>query len=123
MLNPAKIARMIVESKLKGVSYSIPEEFKEKYNYKAGAFTTIKYKNGELRGCMGIPYPILPFWKALEESALMAAFEDPRFEPLRLEELPKVTFEVTELTPPRKLEVSNPLEYLKKIEINGYNHY
>ena len=120
MLNPAKIARKIVESKLRGIDYEIPIEFKEKHSYKAGAFTTIKYKDGELRGCMGIPYPIMPFWKALKESALMAAFEDPRFEPLREEELSKVTFEVTELTPPKKLEVSNPLEYPKKIEIGKH---
>ncbi len=120
MVNPAKIARKIVESALEGEKFEFPEELKEKWSYKAGAFTTIKYKNGELRGCMGIPYPILPFWQALYESALMAAFEDPRFPPLQKEELPLVKFEVTELTPPVKVEVSDPLEYLEKIKVGKH---
>jgi len=121
MVNPAKIARKIVEYALEGKDYEIPQELKEKWNYNAGAFTTIKYKDtNELRGCMGIPYSIMPFWKALKESALMAAFEDPRFEPLKKEEIPLVKFEVTELTPPKKLEVKNPKEYLEKVIIGKH---
>ncbi|AAR39286.1 NEQ441 [Nanoarchaeum equitans Kin4-M] len=119
-MNLAKIARKIVEYALEGKDYEIPDEIKEKLNYKAGAFTTIKTLDNQLRGCMGIPYPIYPLWQSLKYSALMAAFEDPRFPPLQKEELDNVKFEVTVLTPPRKLIVNNPLEYLEKIKIGKH---
>ncbi|NPA86477.1 MAG: AmmeMemoRadiSam system protein A [Candidatus Diapherotrites archaeon] len=69
----------------------------------SGAFVTIKRQDGELRGCIGYPLPIKPLYQAVIETALLAAFDDPRFPPLRYEELPHVLFEVSILTPPREV--------------------
>jgi len=78
----------------------------EKLLRPGGAFTTIKtYPKGELRGCIGYPEPIKPLYKTIPETAILAATDDPRFPPLRPEELPKVTIEVSALTPPRRLDV------------------
>lgn len=50
-----------------------------------GAFTTL-YLRGKLRGCVGYPMAILPLYRTAVETARAAAFEDPRFAPITLEE-------------------------------------
>ena len=64
-----------------------------------GAFVSL-HINDELRGCVGV----LDSQKAIVETvvamALGASFEDPRFPPLTLEELPRVRFEISLITPP-----------------------
>ena len=75
----------------------------EEVKKKMGAFTTIKRVSGELRGCIGYPLPIKPLYQAVIETALLAAFDDPRFPPLREEELDDVIFEVSVLTVPQEL--------------------
>ena len=70
---------------------------------KMGAFTTIKTISGHLRGCIGYPLPIKPLYEAVIETAVLAAFDDPRFPPLREEELDNVLFEVSILTVPQEI--------------------
>lgn len=67
-----------------------------------GSFVTITL-GGALRGCMGYVGVKMPLLKAVERSALAAAFEDPRFPPLTREELDHTVFEVTILGPLREL--------------------
>jgi AmmeMemoRadiSam system protein A len=50
-----------------------------------GAFTTL-YLHGKLRGCVGYPNAILPLYRTVIETARAAAFEDPRFSPVTLQE-------------------------------------
>lgn len=111
-----KFARNVVDSYVKGErieEMNLGEKFKEK----SGAFVTIlTYPDRDLRGCVGIPEPIYDLKKSIEESA-KSATRDPRFPPLRREELPNVIIEVTILTPPKLIEVRNPREYLEKIKI------
>ena len=51
-----------------------------------GAFTTV-YLHGELRGCVGYATPIAPLYRTVADTAQAAAFDDPRFPPLRAEEV------------------------------------
>jgi len=114
-------AREVVTKILNNQKIEISEEFKRKYSEKRGVFTTIlTYPEKELRGCIGYPYPIYPLWKALILSAKAAAFEDPRFPPLTIEELDKVIFEVTVLTEPKRVEYNSYKELLDKIEIGKH---
>lgn len=110
-----KTAREVIEYYLKYREIIYPEEIK-RYEEKRGVFTTLKIGN-ELRGCIGFPRPIYPLYKSLVLSAIAAATEDPRFEELKLEELNKITIEVSILTEPELIEVKSPEEYLDKIEI------
>ncbi|MGC9323913.1 MAG: AmmeMemoRadiSam system protein A [Desulfomonilia bacterium] len=48
------------------------------------------YQNDELRGCTGYLMSLVPLWRAVQENARNAAFRDPRFQPLRYDELPHV---------------------------------
>jgi len=85
-----------------------------------GVFVTIsslRHGEKELRGCIGYPYPTSPLVEAVIDSAINAATEDPRFTSMSSEELGKVVFEVSVLTPPQPLQVDNPKEYLSKIKV------
>jgi uncharacterized protein len=97
-----------------------PKETPKKLFEHCGVFVTISIPlNGEkeLRGCIGYPYPTSPLVEAVIDSAINAATEDPRFEPLSTDELDKVVFEVSVLTPPEPVTVKNPKEYLSKIKV------
>jgi uncharacterized protein (TIGR00296 family) len=82
-----------------------------------GVFVTIHtYSDYGLRGCIGIPLPIMILSKAIAEGA-RSATRDPRFPPLDVEELDDILVEVTILTKPQIIEVETPQEYLDNIVI------
>jgi uncharacterized protein (TIGR00296 family) len=116
-----KLARSTVEQYLEiGKGAKPPKETPKKLFEHCGVFVTINsFKDGEkeLRGCIGYPYPTSPLVEAVIDNAINAATEDPRFEPLTLEELDKVVFEVSVLTPPQPVETKNPKEYVSKIKV------
>lgn len=94
-----------------------------------GAFVTIhSYPSHDLRGCIGIPLPVMTLKEAIIEGS-KSATRDPRFPSLKKEELDKIIIEVTILTKPILICVSNPMDYLKEIKVgrdgliveNGFN--
>jgi len=92
----------------------------EKLLQPCGVFVTInsiENEEKELRGCIGYPYPTDPLVEAVIQSAISAATQDPRFNSLTKDELGKVVFEVSVLTPPQVLEVKRPQDYPSKIKI------
>ncbi len=93
-----KEARRVIEAHFEGGDYT------PKLEGKAGVFVTLT-KNGRLRGCIGFPLPV-ELSTGLKEAAL-GAINDPRFPPLKKEELKEVRVEVSLLTPPERVE--NPL--------------
>jgi len=97
----------------------LPSDAPTKLNEKCGVFVTLNIvSNGhELRGCIGFPMPDYPLVDATMQAAIEAATGDPRFPPVSLEELQKIVVEVSVLTPPETLEVSNPGEYPKRIKV------
>lgn len=64
-----------------------------------GMFVTLK-KRGDLRGCIGEIVPEKPLYRLVGSVALKSALADPRFRPLRHEELKDVEIEISVLTPP-----------------------
>lgn len=64
-----------------------------------GLFVTLK-KRGELRGCIGEIVAEKPLYRLVGPVALKSALEDPRFRPLRHEELKDVEIEISVLTTP-----------------------
>jgi uncharacterized protein (TIGR00296 family) len=116
-----QLARSTIKEYLeKGKTILPPKDTPKKLFEQCGVFVTINsVKNGEkeLRGCIGYPYPTNPLVEAVIDSAINAATADPRFYPLSLDELSRVVFEVSVLTPPEPVEVQNPKEYLSKIKV------
>ena len=70
---------------------------------KCGAFVSL-HKQGRLRGCIGHFGEDTPLHEIVAEMARAAAFEDPRFQPLRREELDEVDIEISVLTPMRRIQ-------------------
>ena len=62
-----------------------------------GAFTTV-YSRGQLRGCVGYPAATMPLYRAVIETAQSAAFEDPRFVPITLSEVPDLRVSISVLS-------------------------
>jgi AmmeMemoRadiSam system protein A len=96
-----KIARESIETALDGKK---PEGSVKKgvLEEKRGAFVSLK-RRGKLRGCIGFIEPRKPLVKTVEEMAVAAAFQDPRFPPLRKEELQDLKVEISVLTPLRRV--------------------
>jgi len=69
---------------------------------KCGAFVSL-HKHGQLRGCIGHFGEDVPLHEIVAEMARAAAFEDPRFVPLRREELDEIDIEISVLTPMRRI--------------------
>lgn len=80
-------------------------------------FITLK-KDGNLRGCIGSLIAHRELFDDLVINAKKAAFEDPRFKPLTLEELPKISLEVSILTPAVLVPYEN-IENLKSKIVIG----
>ncbi|MEM2917186.1 MAG: TIGR00296 family protein [Candidatus Bathyarchaeia archaeon] len=116
-----RLARNAVKEYLEnGKKILVPENVSPKLMQPCGVFVTINsVKRGEkeLRGCIGYPYPTEPLAKAVIESAISSATQDPRFYPLSLQELKHVVFEVSVLTPPELITVDNPAQYPSKIKV------
>ena len=70
---------------------------------KCGAFVSL-HKHGQLRGCIGHFGEDVPLHEIVARMARAAAFEDPRFLPLRREELDDVNIEISVLTPMRRIQ-------------------
>ncbi len=115
------LARNTVREYLEnGKTMQPPKDTPKKLFEQCGVFVTINsFRHGgkQLRGCIGYPYPTSPLVNAVIDSAINAATEDPRFNPLSLVELSNVVFEVSVLTPPEPVQVDNPKEYVKKIKV------
>lgn len=97
-----------------------PKDVSGKLRQPCGVFVTINtlaHGDKELRGCIGYPYPTDPLVEALIGSAISAAAHDPRFRPISSNELDKMVFEVSVLTPPQKIEINKQSEYPSKIKI------
>ena len=62
-----------------------------------GAFVTLKI-DGSLRGCIGHLSSDAPITETVAEMARAAAFSDPRFPPLRREELESISIEISRLS-------------------------
>lgn len=88
------------------------------FSEKRGVFVTLT-KNGRLRGCIGFPYPVIPLGDAIENAAVAAALEDPRFPGVKKDELESLDFEVTILTLPEPLPCS-PMDRPKHVEVGRH---
>ena len=111
-----KTARQAVKEYLEGGEYKVPKTDYESLTMPSGVFVTIK-KDGELKGCIGHIRGAKPLIEETCSAAVNAATGDPRFTPLKLEDIDEVTFEISVLTLPQQIIVVHPQEYPSKIKI------
>jgi uncharacterized protein (TIGR00296 family) len=110
-----KLARKSIESKLLKKTLNFKQEQKT-FPQKQGVFVTLITKSDELRGCVGFPYPFKPLSEAVVEAAQSAAFADPRFAPLKKEELKNIKIEISVLTEPKLIQAA-PQELTSEIKV------
>ncbi len=85
---------------------------------KRGIFVSL-HKHGDLRGCIGHPYPDMPLGEAVVDSAICAATGDPRFYPVEARELGDLEIEVTVLTPVEHIK-AKPKDLVREIVVGKH---
>jgi uncharacterized protein (TIGR00296 family) len=115
-------ARMVVEEYVLHMSpIEVPADAPDALREKAGVFVTLAtYPDRDLRGCIGHPYADSPLLDALFDSAVSACSKDPRFQPVRKDELDGIVVEVTVLTPPQVVRVRKPSDLPKQVEVGRH---
>ena len=103
------VARRAIEGYIGAGKIPSEAEARGKLAEPGAAFVTLT-KNGRLRGCIGYTEAVAPLFKVVQECAVAAATEDPRFPPVSPVELPSLRVEVSVLTPmfpirPEEVEV------------------
>ncbi len=108
-----RVARAALEAELAGGASRLVSELRDlgdgpELSRLQAVFVTLKRKDpseaarlGELRGCIGQVEPTYPLDVAVVRSALDAALDDPRFPAVEARELPRLSVEVTVLSPIR----------------------
>ena len=104
-----QIAYNSIKDSLNGKPISYLSPLTSHLYSKCGAFVSL-HKNGRLRGCIGHFGEDTPLHEIVAEMARAAAFEDPRFTPLRREELDDVDIEISVLTPMRRIQSLDEFE-------------
>jgi len=97
-----------------------PEDTSEQLRLKSGVFVTLNSITGNqvsLRGCIGRPYPTQPLVEATIDSSVDSAVNDPRFPPVTTKELDTIIIDLSVLTPPKKIEYSNPEDLLNLVKV------
>jgi uncharacterized protein (TIGR00296 family) len=112
------LARKAIEECLKNGEKINPDNLPKVFKEKRGVFVTLNKKKEikELRGCIGRPYPILPLGEAVIISAINAARDDPRFNPVKPEEIEDLVIEITILTVPKQIK-AKPKDLPERIVI------
>jgi hypothetical protein len=91
-------------------------------------FVTLEIR-GQLRGCIGALAAYQPLVQDVATHAYAAAFEDPRFPELRVNELPRLDLHISVLSPPERLSFGSEAELLAQLRpgVDGlilhFRHY
>ena len=111
-----RIAREAIEHRVKGKKLPPVEttSLTQTIQEQGASFVTLAI-GGQLRGCIGTLEAHQPLADDVREHAVAAAFEDPRFPPLREDELSRIQIEVSRLTRPVPLEYKDADDLISKL--------
>ena len=88
-----------------------PDELTLEMRQRAGTFVSLHGPGGELRGCIGTIEPTQDnVAREVIQNAISAATRDPRFPPVRPDELDGLDVKVDVLTPPEPVESLDELD-------------
>ena len=101
------IENYIKTGKIADLPLNLPAEMLER---KAGVFVSLK-KHGNLRGCIGTIFPVTKnIAGEIVRNAVSAATKDPRFDPVKISELPELVYSVDVLSPPEPINSIDSLD-------------
>jgi AmmeMemoRadiSam system protein A len=107
-----ELARKTIEAYVRrGEVLKPPAELTPEMRGRAGVFVSLHDKRGNLRGCIGTIEPTQPtIAQEVIRNAISAATQDPRFPPVRPEELDDLEISVDVLTPPEPIQGPEDLD-------------
>lgn len=109
------LARHTIETFVRdGQVIAPPEDLPVVLTARAGCFVSIKTRGGDLRGCIGTVDPVKDMLaEEIITNAVNSATRDPRFPPVRADELPNLQYSVDVLSSPEpcKFEDLDPKVY------------
>lgn len=112
------LARQSIKAELEKKSPEIhPKEISPTLTQKQASFVTLTAEQ-KLRGCIGHLDPIQELYKDVTENARAAAFQDPRFMPLTLEEFKRIAIEISVLSKSETLEYDSLSSLIKHLAEN-----
>jgi len=91
-----RLAHQSIESALRDVKLDLTPP-NEHLAQPRGAFTTL-HRHGRLRGCIGYVFSTEPLYRTVAETARAAAFDDPRFQSVTLDEAGELKVEISVLS-------------------------
>lgn len=97
-----ELARDTITAHLSGRELPMLPIGSEAMMEEAGAFVTL-HKKGMLRGCIGHMIGDGPLMATVQEMAVAAATEDPRFPPVKIDEMKDIDIEISVLSPMKKI--------------------
>ena len=119
-----QLARKTIENYVRtGETIAVPDGLpSEMYSQSAGVFVSVK-ENGSLRGCIGTIHAVRTcVAEEIIENAISAASRDPRFLPIRQEELDELMISVDVLGDTEAIDTPDQLDVRRYgvIVTNGY---
>ncbi len=105
-----RLARKSLEAAVREKKlYEVPAARSDALQQDRGAFVTLT-KGGELRGCIGYTSPVKSLDLTVRDVAAFAALRDPRFPPVTAAELDQLEYEVSVLSPFRRVKDVNEIQ-------------
>lgn len=103
------LARRTIETFVRdGTIISSPEDLPDELTAHAGCFVSIKTRNGDLRGCIGTVDPVRDtLAEEIITNGISSATRDPRFAPVRPDELPNLKYSVDVLSAPEPCKMDD----------------
>ena len=97
------LARLSVEHAVEEKeAYEPAASDSEALNQERGAFVTLR-ESGKLRGCVGYTSAVEPLYMTVRDTATLAALRACRFQPVSPAELPRLEYEISVLSPLRRV--------------------
>ena len=111
-----RLARTAIESAVRGEKLVQAElsALSPVLRQNGAAFVTLT-KRRQLRGCIGALEAYQPLTRDVQEHAVAAALQDPRFPPVSERELPELHIEISRLTKPEALPYTDSADLLAKL--------
>ncbi len=97
-----ELVRDTIRARLSGQPLPKFSPSTERLARNSGAFVTL-HKGGALRGCIGYVEAIKPLCQSVQDMALAAAFQDPRFPPLSESEFDDIDIEISVMSPIQRI--------------------
>ncbi|MBS1270565.1 MAG: hypothetical protein MAG794_01522 [Gammaproteobacteria bacterium] len=102
-----------------GIEHGVPvavrlHEWPDELLEKRSTFVTL-HRAGQLRGCIGALEAARSLVQDVASNAYAAAFEDPRFSPVTVDEFPELDIHVSVLSPREPLDVQSEADLLQQL--------